>query len=111
MFRHRFITNMFIQLIKLYFFQNQDSFRNALLDVNTLKVYIQELTGHKSSRSLDAYLHLAKSELANMLEILNKLDSYRSEEATKRIKENLLNQLLDKCISIEEYAIQLKKYN
>lgn len=111
MFRHRFITNMFIQLIKRYDFQNQDSFRNALLDVNTLKVYIQELTGHKSSKSLDTYLHLAKSELANMPEIVNQLDSYRNDEAKKRNQEELLQKLINKDISIEEYATQLKKYN
>ncbi len=95
---------MFIQLIKRYDFQNQDSFRNALLDVNTLKVYIQELTGHKSSKSLDTYLHLAKSELANMPEIVNQLDSYRNDEAKKRNKEELLQKLVNKDISIEEYA-------
>lgn len=111
MFRHRFITNMFIQLIKRYDFQNQDSFRNALLDVNTLKVYIQELTGHKSSKSLDTYLHLAKSELVNMPEIVNQLDSYRNDEAIKRIKEDLLTKLVNKNISVEEYATQLKNYN
>lgn len=74
MFRHRFITNMFIQLIKRYDFENKDSFRNALLDVNALKVYIQQLTGHKSLNSLDTYLHLAKSELTNMSEILEKIN-------------------------------------
>lgn len=108
MFRHRFITNMFIQLIKRYDFENQDSFRNALLDVNTLKVYIQELTGHKSSKSLDTYLHLAKSELANMPEILNQLDSYRNDEAIKRNREELLQKLVNQEISIEEYAFKLK---
>ncbi len=102
---------MFIQLIKRYDFQNQDSFRNALLDVNTLKVYIQELTGHKSSTSLDTYLHLAKSELANMPDIVNQLDSYRNDEAKKRNQEELLQKLINKDISIEEYATQLKKYN
>ena len=111
MFRHRFITNMFIQLIKRYDFQNQDSFRNSLLDVNTLKVYIQELTGHKSSKSLDTYLHLAKSELVNMPEIINQLYLYRNDETIKKIKENLLNQLVKKDISIEQYSNLLKKYN
>ena len=111
MFRHRFITNMFIQLIKRYDFQNQDSFRNSLLDVNTLKVYIQELTGHKSLKSLDTYLHLAKSELTNMPEIMNQLESYRSEEALNKIKEELLKKLVNKTISIEEYVTQVKNYN
>lgn len=73
MFRHRFITNMFIKLIEQYDLDNQDSFRNALMDLETLKVHIKEISGHKNIASLDHYIHLAKSELTNMDKIIKTL--------------------------------------
>lgn len=73
MFRHRFITNMFIKLMEKYDLENKDSFRNALMDLETLKVHIKEISGHKNIKSLDHYIHLAKSELTNMNNILDKI--------------------------------------
>lgn len=90
MFRHRYITNIFINLIKQYDLEHKDGFRNALLDVNTLKAHVQQLTGHKDLSSLDTYLHLAKSELANMPEILKKLEAQRNDDTKKKLKEILV---------------------
>lgn len=73
MFRHRFITNMFIKLMETYDLENKDSFKNALIDLETLKVHIKEISGHKNIESLDHYIHLAKSELTNMNIILDKI--------------------------------------
>ena len=73
MFRHRFITNMFIKLIEQYDLENKDSFRNALMDLETLKVHIKEISGHKNIASLDHYIHLAKSELTNMNKVIDKI--------------------------------------
>lgn len=73
MFRHRFITNMFIKLIESYDLENKDSFKNALMDLETLKVHIKEISGHKNVASLDHYIHLAKSELTNLDVVLNKI--------------------------------------
>lgn len=73
MFRHRFITNMFIKLIESYDLENKDSFKNALMDLETLKVHIKEISGHKNVDSLDHYIHLAKSELTNLDVVLNKI--------------------------------------
>lgn len=73
MFRHRFITNMFIKLMETYDLENKDSFKNALMDLETLKVHIKEISGHKNIESLDHYIHLAKSDLTNMDIILDKI--------------------------------------
>lgn len=73
MFRHRFITNMFIKLMESYDLENKDSFKNALMDLETLKVHIKEISGHKNIASLDHYIHLAKSELTNIDVVLNKI--------------------------------------
>lgn len=67
MFRHRFITNFFIKLIKQYDWENKDEFKNALLDINSLKVHIQQVTGHKNVESLNSYIDLAKAELMIVL--------------------------------------------
>jgi site-specific recombinase XerD len=109
MFRHRFITNIFINLIKQYDLENKDSFRNALLDLNTLKAHVQQLTGHKDIKSLDTYLHLAKSELANMPEILKKLDEQRNIESIDAQERYLLNELKLGNITTEKYIAELEK--
>lgn len=108
MFRHRFITNIFINLIKQYDLENKDSFRSALLDINTLKAHVRQLTGHKDVNSLDTYLHLAKSELANMPEILKKLDKQREVESKESQERYLLNELKSGNISTEEYINKLE---
>ena len=43
------------------------------MDLETLKVHIKEISGHKNISSLDHYIHLAKSELTNMEQVLNKV--------------------------------------
>ncbi len=60
MFRYRFITNLFMQLIKQYDIQNKDQFRNSLMDLENLKVYIQQATGHKNVNSLENYIDITK---------------------------------------------------
>lgn len=62
MFRHRFITKMFVALIEQHKFQNPDTFRQALLDTEAIKQKIQQWTGHSRLRSLDIYINLAFEE-------------------------------------------------
>lgn len=103
MFRHRFITNLFVKLIKQYDLENKDDFRNALLDVNTLKVHIQQVTGHKNLNSLDHYIDLAKAELTNLDKVIDKVNKTQEYEAIEREKNRLLKSLKAKEISTEEY--------
>lgn len=64
---------MFIKLMETYDLENKDSFKNALMDLETLKVHIKEISGHKNIESLDHYIYLAKSELTNMDIILSRI--------------------------------------
>lgn len=73
MFRHRFITKQFVNLIKQYNYENQDQFRKALLDTNTLKQKIQQMTGHQNLNSLDVYIDLAFNEIFNTKVVLDKV--------------------------------------
>lgn len=107
MFRHRFITNIFISLIKEYDIENNSGVRNALLDIETLKAHVQELTGHKDIKSLDSYLHLAKSELANMPEILKKLEKNKDKDALEAKERYLLNDLKLGNITTDEYIKEI----
>lgn len=58
-FRHRYITNIFRDLIKTHHYQSEGDLRRALLSTETLKLKVMEWTGHSSIDSLDHYIHLA----------------------------------------------------
>lgn len=65
MFRHRFITKLFVALIEQYKFENTETFRKALLETEKIKQIVQQWTGHKSLTSLDVYINLAFDEVTN----------------------------------------------
>lgn len=65
MFRHRFITKLFVGLIEQHAFENVDDFRRALLDTESLKQKVQQWTGHTSTASLEIYINLAFEEVSN----------------------------------------------
>lgn len=109
MFRHRFITNIFINLIKEYDFQNENGIRNALLDINTLKAHVIQLTGHKDTNSLDTYLHLARSEMANMPELLKKLDEQTIIDSKEARERYLFNELKLGNITTQDYIKEIEK--
>ena len=62
MFRHRFITKLFISYIRHFSLTNRDEFRRRLLDTDFLKRKVMELTGHRRSISLDRYIDPAFDE-------------------------------------------------
>jgi len=64
MFRHRFITKLFVTLIEHHEIANPDEFRRALLDGEALKRKVSEWTGHKSMAALERYINLAFDEVS-----------------------------------------------
>lgn len=86
MFRHRFITKLFVALIEQHEFENGDDFRRALLDGETLKRKVQEYTGHTSISSLEPYIHLAFEEVARFG---NTLDLIKAKLAVESLQSNL----------------------
>lgn len=64
MFRHRFITKLFVALIERHKIENVDEFRRALLSTETLKREVLEWTGQRSIKALERYIHLAFHEIA-----------------------------------------------
>tara|TARA_Y100001960_G_scaffold333998_2_gene443323 strand:+ start:17954 stop:19312 length:1359 start_codon:yes stop_codon:yes gene_type:complete len=108
MFRHRFITKLFVKLIKQYNYENLDSFKNALLDVNSLKQQIQQVTGHTRITSLDEYIDLAFKEINNFNEVQDKLKIADIYESYDRNINLLIQDLENGIISTKEYIERQK---
>ena len=85
MFRHRFITKLFVSLIEIHKCNTEDDFRRAILDTETMKQKVQQWTGHTKVTSLDNYIHLAFAEVAHfrktteVIEVEKVMDSFESE--------------------------------
>ncbi|MEN5100313.1 site-specific integrase [Stenotrophomonas sp. TWI809] len=62
LFRHRFITRLFVALIEQHEMETEDQFRRALLEGETLRFKVSQWTGHRDLGSLDHYIHLAFDE-------------------------------------------------
>jgi integrase len=65
MFRHRFITKLFVALIEQHEIENRDHFRRMLIDSEQFKRKVAEWTGHTDLGSLDVYINLAFEEIGN----------------------------------------------
>lgn len=107
MFRHRFITKLFVTFIKQYEYENKDEFRRALLDANVLKQQVQQFTGHSDLRSLDYYIDLAFKEVANFEKVVNNVLQRLAYEAFDGHLYRL-NKELERGMSVPEYLEKLK---
>lgn len=65
MFRHRFLTKLFVALIEHHEIENPDAFRRMLIDGEQLKRKVVEWTDQASLQSLDIYINLAFDEVGN----------------------------------------------
>lgn len=107
MFRHAFITNLFIRFIKRHKLSNEDEFRGALLDSQTFIAEVISWTGHIEPKSVEYYINLAFRDLSNYTETVSSvhlvmaMDKYFSEE-------NELLALLEEGMPITEYRQRLK---
>ncbi|MCX4170311.1 MULTISPECIES: tyrosine-type recombinase/integrase [Paraburkholderia] len=76
-FRHRYITNIFRDLIRTHHFESPSDLRRALLSTETLKAKVMEWTGHSSLEALDHYIHMAFEAESNFQETLDLLQAKR----------------------------------
>ena len=106
MFRHAFITNLFILFIKRHQLNNSDEFRQGILDTQTFIAEVITWTGHLEPQSIEDYIHLAFRDLSNYSETVSSvhlvmaMQKYFSEE-------NQLLDLLDEGMPKEEFKKQL----
>lgn len=78
LFRHRFITKLFIAMIEQHEAESPDQFRRLLIEGETLRRKVAEWSGHRSLSSLDHYIHLAFDELSGVgtrLDVVRTLDA------------------------------------
>lgn len=107
-FRHRFITRIFIEMVKMHEFEAADDFRRALLNTSALRQRLKEWTGHKNINTLDHYIDLAFDELSNFDETLTVLANNREVQSFASQVTSVADELLSGGNS-EEAAIRLKK--
>lgn len=102
MFRHAFITNLFVILIERHNFENPDEFRSALLGSETFKREVMQWTGQKHVATIDNYLHLAFAEIANYSKTISGAHlSLAMEQFDKKLME--LTQQLEMGMPIAQY--------
>lgn len=90
MFRHRFITKLFVSYIQHFCIVNKDDFRRRLLDTDYLKRKVMELTGHKRISSLDRYLDPSFDEYFEIQRASELLTSKQGDA----VSANLLQKLI-----------------
>jgi integrase len=69
MFRHRFLTKLFVALIEQHRVNSVDEFRRLLIDGEELKRKVAEWSGHSRLETLDRYIELAFDEVTNFARI------------------------------------------
>jgi site-specific recombinase XerD len=108
MFRHRFITKLFVALIEQHKFENEDDFRRALLDTETIKQKIQQWTGHANLSSLDVYINLAFEEAANFKKTYDVVSLRRAVDSFKASVDQVRHEVRNGA-SPNEASRQLQK--
>jgi integrase len=107
MFRHAFITNLFVRFIQRHQLSNEDEFRRALLDGRTFIAEITSWTGHLEHQSVERYINLAFRDLSSYTETVSSvhlvmaMDKYFSEE-------HELLAMLEEGMPVAEYSQRLK---
>ncbi|MDD2134619.1 tyrosine-type recombinase/integrase [Pseudomonas kurunegalensis] len=66
MFRHAFITTLFVLLIERHKIENPEEFSRLMLDGQKLKAEVLKWTGGKTIDSLDTYINLAFEEVSGL---------------------------------------------
>ncbi len=107
MFRHRFITKLFIDLIRTHQVTNEDEFRRNLLNTEIFKAEVTEWTGHLDPDSINDYLHLALAASADYADTVNTVHMQRAMDAYFE-REAELTRRLDEGLSVEDYKKEMK---
>ena len=107
MFRHRFITKLFIDLIRTHQVTNEDEFRRNLLNTEIFKAEVTQWTGHLDPDSINDYLHLALAASADYADTVNTVHMQRAMDAYFE-REAELTRRLEDGLTVAEYAKELK---
>ena len=86
MFRHRFVTKLFVALIQQHNIESEGNIRKALLDLATMKQKVAEWTGHRRPDSLEPYIHLAFEEVTGGFAAI---DAVQARQVISSLREDL----------------------
>lgn len=89
MFRHRFITKMFVSFITNHEVKDKEEFRSRILNMDHYKRKILEFTGQKRIESLDHYIDLAFDEYFEIDRVEKRVRETLEIEAIKRAIDQL----------------------
>lgn len=109
MFRHAFITNLFILLIKRHKFQNPDAFNQALLTSKKFIAEVMQWTGHKDPTSVERYIHLAFAKISGYAETITSVHLLRTVKHYDQQHALLARQLQEGKFQVPEYLLELDK--
>lgn len=108
MFRHAFITNLFVLLIKRHEFENQEDFRRALLNSRQFIMEVMLWTGHRDAASVERYIHLAFGKLAGYEATVSSVHMIRAIRVSDQA-EALLLQRLQAGMPMAQYVLELEQ--
>lgn len=108
MFRHAFITKLFVRLIEQHEFENPDDFRKSLLSSESFKVKVRQWTGHKTTGVLDQYIDLAFAKIAGYRKTVSSVYLMRVVETFDKMSLELLDRLKNGAITLEQYCNELQ---
>lgn len=109
MFRHAFITNLFVLLRERHEFENSDDFRKALLSNEKFKREVMQWTGHKSAASLDHYIDFAFAKVAGYAKTVSSVHLVRAIEIFDKMLSQLTEKLQSGSMPIDQYNVELNK--
>lgn len=93
MFRHRYITKIFIQLIEQENIENAGELRRALLSTMHLKQKLMQWTGHTRIESLDRYIDLAFAEFSAINNSVARVLATREIQAVEQSLNDLASDM------------------
>lgn len=106
MFRHRFITEYFLDFIRQHHIDNVDDFRRNLVNTEIFKTEVIQWTGHLNPTSINTYLHLALKALGDYSATVTSIHMKRAVDGYF-MREKELRQRLKEGMAIEEYLAEL----
>lgn len=109
MFRHAFITNLFVLLIERHEFENTEDFRRALLSNEKFKREVMQWTGHKSAASLDHYIDFAFAKVAGYAKTVSSMHLIRATEIFDDMHSQLIKRLEAGSIPVEQFIVEDQK--
>lgn len=109
LFRHAFITNLFVLMIERHRFKDEVGFKNQLISDTFFKQQILQLTGQKSLAALDTYINIAFARVNNYAASVTAADLLRIHRQFDDYFDRLLSDYTDGRISKEKFYSSLSK--